>query len=414
MQSVVDINAPYDYNKDILNVLKKKSNYSLEQEESQTSWVNHKKLLKKKNKPSKISKHVYANYYMKLKINYFSIVYSLTQTFPPKTLFLSFYFSCFLNKLLVDLKFLSFMYLKKNHTLVNLKKKIGKKRFKRIKKYFFFKKKQTSKFIRKRYYKRELLQKIFMLKQKRVHFYLKNSKKYKKNRLLSMQRRPRRKNSLARFNKSLSKNLDHKVFATLLSNNFCFYKYTNNINSSSELDFTNSWLLVHYASLLAYCYTKFYVNWNFMNLKNFLNYEETRTLLRVFYAKKLLRNFFTEKTRFFNWFIQLTYLKNPQSFISLVEEVLVNAHLKKHKRLFLTIINILKNWFFFLKKKKKIKGFSLYFKGKLGKKGSVKKTKIFYKLGIISLTTKNIRLNYKMYSVTTLTGVIGAAIHIFF
>lgn len=37
VQSVVDINAPYDYNKDILNVLKKKSNYSLEQEESQTS-----------------------------------------------------------------------------------------------------------------------------------------------------------------------------------------------------------------------------------------------------------------------------------------------------------------------------------------------------------------------------------------
>lgn len=98
----------------------------------------------------------------------------------------------------------------------------------------------------------------------------------------------------------------------------------------------------------------------------------------------------------------------------MVEEILVDAHLKKHKRLFLTIINILKNWFFFLKKKKKIKGFSLYFKGKLGKKGSVKKTKIFYKLGIISLTTKNIRLNYKMYSVTTLTGVIGAAIHIFF
>jgi hypothetical protein len=44
-----------------------------------------------------------------------------------------------------------------------------------------------------------------------------------------------------------------------------------------------------------------------------------------------------------------------------------------------------------------IKGFSFFFKGKLGKKGSVKKKKFFVKQGKISLTNKNLRTNYSNY-----------------
>ena len=66
------------------------------------------------------------------------------------------------------------------------------------------------------------------------------------------------------------------------------------------------------------------------------------------------------------------------------------------------------------KKKDSLKGCSLFFKGKLGKKGSVRKSKFFVKIGNVSLTNKSLRINYKTYVVITITGVIGCGISIFY
>ena len=64
--------------------------------------------------------------------------------------------------------------------------------------------------------------------------------------------------------------------------------------------------------------------------------------------------------------------------------------------------------------KNSLKGCSLFFKGKLGKKGSVRKSKFFFKYGNISLTNKNLRLTYRSYTITTITGVIGCHISIYY
>lgn len=60
------------------------------------------------------------------------------------------------------------------------------------------------------------------------------------------------------------------------------------------------------------------------------------------------------------------------------------------------------------------KGISIFFKGKLGKKGSVKKSTFFNKIGLVSLSRKDLRFNYRTFIISTHTGVIGANISVFF
>lgn len=413
VSAVVDSNARYDYDRDIFNVLKNKPANTAD--ENQVSLHSRLKLRKKRRKTSKLAKFFYSSYYVHIKINYITQLRFLLRNFSPQTLFLSFYFINFLSKSCANS--LVFIKSKNYYPLTSLKKKLGKKSLKKVKKYFFRKKKLATKAVRKFLHKSYITRRIQYLKIKRVKIYLKNNKKYKNSKRFGLHiDQLKKKNSLIWLDKN-RRRTPHTVgsLVTLLySSSALTPTVLKDINPNGKLDFTNSWLWARYSSLLAYCYTKFYVNWTFLNLKSFLQFEESTVLLKIFYKKNLLRNFFTEKTKFFNWFTQLVYLKDPRHFITLIEDVLTNTFLKKHKRIFLTVVNILRNWFNLLKKKKKIKGFSLYFKGKLGKKGSVKKTKFFYKRGNIGLTTKTTRLNYRTYTITTMTGVIGAAINIFF
>lgn len=59
-------------------------------------------------------------------------------------------------------------------------------------------------------------------------------------------------------------------------------------------------------------------------------------------------------------------------------------------------------------------GYRLYFKGKLGRKGSVKKTVFYAKLGKHSYTNKNLRFNYRRFLVPTETGIIGCYFGVFY
>ena len=68
----------------------------------------------------------------------------------------------------------------------------------------------------------------------------------------------------------------------------------------------------------------------------------------------------------------------------------------------------------FLYPYKKLKGYRLYFRGKLGKKGSVKKSTIFFSGGKISYTNKSLKYNYKYFLIPTETGVVGCYISLFF
>ena len=59
-------------------------------------------------------------------------------------------------------------------------------------------------------------------------------------------------------------------------------------------------------------------------------------------------------------------------------------------------------------------GYNLFFKGKLGRKGSVKKSVFFYKYGRVSNSNKSLRLNYRKFLIYTETGVVGCGINLFY
>ena len=65
--------------------------------------------------------------------------------------------------------------------------------------------------------------------------------------------------------------------------------------------------------------------------------------------------------------------------------------------MFSFINKFLKLWYLKVAKLKKLKGYSLFFKGKLGKKGSVRKAKFLAKKGLVSFTNKSLRVNYRTY-----------------
>ena len=107
-------------------------------------------------------------------------------------------------------------------------------------------------------------------------------------------------------------------------------------------------------------------------------------------------------------------LKDPQGIIFIIQNILTKARLKKHKKLFFLIGYFFKILFLNKEQKNSLKGFSLFFKGKLGKKGSVRKSKFFVKYGLGSLTNKKLRLTYRTYIIITITGVVGCNICLFY
>lgn len=103
-----------------------------------------------------------------------------------------------------------------------------------------------------------------------------------------------------------------------------------------------------------------------------------------------------------------------RDFIVYASKLIQQESLKYHKRLFISLNSIFSYYLDFLYPDKKLKGYRLYFRGKLGKKGSVKKSTVFFSGGKISYTNKSLRYNYKYFLIPTETGVIGCYISLFF
>lgn len=175
-----------------------------------------------------------------------------------------------------------------------------------------------------------------------------------------------------------------------------------------------SWLFSTLLGKFMYFYTQFQSSWVFTDI-SIRNLKDKR--LRSWLEWKnspSLKNLKLSKYRLIKLFFFLTYIKDPSELIKISIRLLLNTHLKKHKRVFSVIRNILSTWYLINMRGFKILGYSLFFKGKLAKKGSVKKTKFFSKKGRVSFTNKNLRVNYKTYIIWTFTGSIGAGISIFF
>lgn len=176
----------------------------------------------------------------------------------------------------------------------------------------------------------------------------------------------------------------------------------------------DNWLLNIYLKNLTYYYLNINLSWRFVNIIKTVNRDFLNKLWYKFYKKKFFGILYGKKKKTLTWFLQLYKLKDPQGVIFLIQRILFKANLKRHKRYFYLVGAFFKALFINKEKKNSLKGFTLFFKGKLGKKGSVRKTKFFVKYGLGSLTNKSLRINYKTYVIITITGVVGCNICLFY
>ncbi len=155
-------------------------------------------------------------------------------------------------------------------------------------------------------------------------------------------------------------------------------------------------------------------DWLFVNPTSVLTKKPNPDLIAELYKEKKLSGLFTSKKTFILWYIHLVLFRDATHLSTLMFNWLYKANIKTHKKLFFSLIRIFDDIFPLLKKHRKVLGYFIYFKGKLAKKGSVRKEKIFKKMGRVATGTKNLRGNIVQYQAPTLTGTIGAAIGVFF
>ena len=171
-----------------------------------------------------------------------------------------------------------------------------------------------------------------------------------------------------------------------------------------------------------FLYLQLYI-WNFSGYNfswYFLNFDKSiKNSPFVFWwyqinSYKIFKNFFHKKKFFYYNILNLFFFKKPFRLVRIISEIISLAPLKRHKKHFYQVKKILSTIFRILKNNGCFLGYSIFFKGKLGRKGSVKKSTFFYKLGRVSITNKSLRINYKKYLIHTETGVVGCGISMFF
>jgi hypothetical protein len=165
---------------------------------------------------------------------------------------------------------------------------------------------------------------------------------------------------------------------------------------------------------LLFGYTGFDTDWFFFNIEPSTMLTKYLVILYKVFTSRQQRFLKIKKHLYFRLLIQLSLLKSPKLLVLALEHLFIKTPIKRHRSIFFRLRHLLKVWYFICRKKRCVKGFSFFFKGKLGKKGSVRKRKFFTKKGLISFTNKELRVNYSNYILWTNTGCIGANISIFF
>lgn len=176
----------------------------------------------------------------------------------------------------------------------------------------------------------------------------------------------------------------------------------------------NYYLFTWYTNYINTCYTRFSLEWRFVDIANTLKINDAKKFWKYFVNHKLIYLVEKEGGIFFQWFLQLINLKDSKLLVFFLQRFFFKTPIKYHKRYFFMVSDFLRKIYFFTSATLNIKGFSVYFKGKLGKKGSVRKTKFFAKHQLYSGTNKKLRLNYRTFIIWTETGAIGANISMFF
>lgn len=222
-------------------------------------------------------------------------------------------------------------------------------------------------------------------------------------------------NSKLHYFREYKPNLKNKQLITknCLNDSFYFKNISTNFFFNKKF-ISNSWLWTLLFKNLAFSFLKYKTEWLFLDVSTLAKNGKFFIIWYKCYRKYKIKNLYMNKNVFIIWFTQLTYLKDVRGVLPIFKKILLKTHLKKHKKIFFIIRTFFRVWFKWAKKYQNVKGFSLFFKGKLGRKGSVRKLKFFSKQGLVSYTNKNLRVNYENYIVWTHTGVIGCCISIFF
>ena len=107
-------------------------------------------------------------------------------------------------------------------------------------------------------------------------------------------------------------------------------------------------------------------------------------------------------------------LKNLNLVMKWIKSYFEKRVLKKHKKLFIFLkyLFLILIWRFQLYFN--IRGVRLYFKGKIGKAGSVRKSKKIVQRGRVSYSTKSLALVSEKIVMRTLTGTLGLTLELFF
>lgn len=193
-----------------------------------------------------------------------------------------------------------------------------------------------------------------------------------------------------------------------------YIHFVNNNGFSSSNNYSIFYWLTKYLGVFLKNITGILISWQLVNLKLTNNKIFLLDLWYLTYRRYVLQNFFCTAWFYFFLLIQLFFFKNLEHFCFFFGKIIQKYPLKQHKHLFQVIGDLFREYLLILQTKKKLLGYRIYFKGKLGRKGSVKKSVIYFSGGKTSYTNKSLRYNYKYFLVPTETGVVGCYISVFY
>ena len=89
-------------------------------------------------------------------------------------------------------------------------------------------------------------------------------------------------------------------------------------------------------------------------------------------------------------------------------------HFKRHRHYFNLVGRFLQSVWQLGIARSLLKGFFLFFKGKLGRGGSVRKKIMYFRSGHHSFSNLMVRYNYRRFIIRTQSGVVGGQFALFF
>lgn len=107
-------------------------------------------------------------------------------------------------------------------------------------------------------------------------------------------------------------------------------------------------------------------------------------------------------------------LKDSSIFVTFFRGLLEKSNIKLHKKLFLGLRKIIKDFFKPLFSFLGVLGVFFNIKGKIGVSGSAKKRRYYFYFGKHSITSRFVKMDLKFSPVWTFTGTLGFSFLIFF